>query len=99
MGVGIADPEAARAVVKGQVKGTGVVIGIEVGRNVGGHEIASIPIEGHHPVLAGVRHGDQLLLGRRLSGQEADTLRVAFRSFDQISYPGDNGLRLVRTSS
>ncbi|MFN2189070.1 MAG: formylglycine-generating enzyme family protein, partial [Candidatus Promineifilaceae bacterium] len=29
--------------------------------------------------------------------QEEDTLRVAFRSYDGMSYPGDNGLRLVRT--
>jgi sulfatase modifying factor 1 len=31
--------------------------------------------------------------------QEADTLRVAFRSYDGVSYPGDNGFRLVTTDS
>jgi formylglycine-generating enzyme required for sulfatase activity len=29
--------------------------------------------------------------------QESDTLRVSFRSHDGVSYPGDNGLRLVTT--
>ncbi len=29
--------------------------------------------------------------------QDAETLRVAFRSYDGVSYPGDNGLRLVRS--
>ncbi|MGB3716240.1 MAG: SUMF1/EgtB/PvdO family nonheme iron enzyme [Candidatus Promineifilaceae bacterium] len=27
--------------------------------------------------------------------QEADTLRVSYRSYDGVTYPGDNGLRLV----
>jgi sulfatase modifying factor 1 len=30
--------------------------------------------------------------------ESADTLRTAFRSADGINYPGDNGLRLVRTA-
>ncbi len=30
--------------------------------------------------------------------QEAETLRVAYRSYDGVSYPGDNGLRLVRSA-
>lgn len=29
--------------------------------------------------------------------QEVDTLRVAFRSYDGVSYPGDNGMRLVQS--
>jgi len=29
--------------------------------------------------------------------QDADTLRTAFRSYDGVSYPGDNGLRLVKS--
>jgi formylglycine-generating enzyme required for sulfatase activity len=30
--------------------------------------------------------------------EDADTLRTAYRSADGINYPGDNGLRLVRTA-
>jgi sulfatase modifying factor 1 len=31
--------------------------------------------------------------------ENADSIRVAFRSFDYMSYPGDNGFRLVRTKT
>jgi sulfatase modifying factor 1 len=31
------------------------------------------------------------------AGQDVETLRVAFRSYDGVSYPGDNGLRLVKS--
>jgi sulfatase modifying factor 1 len=30
--------------------------------------------------------------------QETDTLRVSFRSYDGVTYPGDNGFRLVRSA-